>query len=102
MKIYKIKNPQGLYSTGGSAPKWAKTGKTWVALNHLQAHLSLIRKEREIAVRRLKDPRVAERYMLMGLVQERDPRNDPYTGCVVEEFEVTLAHTKILSEGKMV
>ena len=102
MKIYKIKNPDGLYSTGGSSPKWTRKGKTWVALNHLRAHLTFIRQERETATARLKDPRVAERYFLMGLMRDRDPRKDPYTGCVVEEFEVVPLHTTLLSDGKMV
>lgn len=45
MTIFKIRNSQGLFSTGGSHPKWTKRGKTWVALNHLNAHLTLIRTE---------------------------------------------------------
>jgi len=47
MTVYKIRNRAGLFSTGGSNPNWTKIGKTWVALNHLNAHLTLIRSGQE-------------------------------------------------------
>lgn len=101
MRIFKIKNSDGLYSTGGTTPRWTKTGKTWVALNHLQAHLTLVRQERVSAMEKMKDPRVSERYQMIFGLHFRDPRIDPYKDCTVEEYEVTLLNTKTLSEGKM-
>jgi len=41
MKIYKIKNSEGLYSTGGSRPKWTKRGKTWSQMNFVKNHLRM-------------------------------------------------------------
>jgi hypothetical protein len=40
MKIYKIihKNT-GLYSAGGTTPRWTKKGKTWNSLGHLKLHI---------------------------------------------------------------
>jgi hypothetical protein len=72
--IYKIRNPHGLYSTGGSPHRitWTKQGKTWVALNHLRAHLKL---------------------------SQSDPAYNPYVGCVVEEFVMQLTTTSYLLKG---
>jgi len=40
MTIYKIRHADsGLYSTGGTTPKWTKTGKTWNNIGHLKSHL---------------------------------------------------------------
>lgn len=41
MKLYKIRNKEtGLYSTGGSIPRWTKVGKSWNNLAHLNSHLT--------------------------------------------------------------
>jgi hypothetical protein len=42
MKIYKIRNQKGLYSTGGQIPKWSKCGKSWTSKGALSSHLSLV------------------------------------------------------------
>jgi len=41
MILYKIRNKDGKYSSGGHPPKWLKTGKVWT-LPSLKAHFSLI------------------------------------------------------------
>jgi len=43
MKIYKIQNKQGLFSNGGSNPKFTKRGKTWGEKRHIKSHLSMMR-----------------------------------------------------------
>lgn len=43
MKIYKIRNKDGKYSTGGTNPSFSKDGKTW-SQRALNAHLTLIEK----------------------------------------------------------
>lgn len=44
MKVYKIRDSKtGLYSTGGTKPKWSKRGKVWVSLGALKSHLTLYR-----------------------------------------------------------
>lgn len=44
MTLYRIRDKNtGLYSKGGSPPEWGKIGKVWVALHHLNAHLSMIK-----------------------------------------------------------
>lgn len=47
MKIYKIRNQEGLYSTGGSYVHWTKMGKTWQNLAHLKCHLAMLGKHLE-------------------------------------------------------
>jgi len=100
MRIFKIRNPQGLFSTGGSSPTWASKGKTWVALNHLRSHLTLIRDERDRFTRLLKDPLTAERYEATRRYSDFDKSKDPYKGCVVVEFETSEVGTTAITEGK--
>jgi len=40
MRVYKIRDKvSGMYSSGGTCPKWKKDGKTWNKLAHIKAHL---------------------------------------------------------------
>lgn len=40
MKIFKIRNKAtGLWSTGGSSPRWTKKGKIWSTYAHVKSHL---------------------------------------------------------------
>lgn len=42
-KVYKIRHKQtGLFSSGGTTPKWTKKGKAWSALGHLKSHISQV------------------------------------------------------------
>ena len=41
MKIYLIKNEEGLYSTGGYDPLFKKQGKVWNGLGYIKNHLVL-------------------------------------------------------------
>ena len=43
MKIYKIKNPQGLFSTGGATPMWTSKGKSWSSIGYIKSHLTGLR-----------------------------------------------------------
>jgi hypothetical protein len=40
--VYKIRNKQGKYSTGGSYPRFTKAGKVWTSLGALKQHLDLV------------------------------------------------------------
>ncbi len=40
--VYKIRNKQGLYSTGGTYPNFTKGGKTWSTIGSFNNHISLI------------------------------------------------------------
>lgn len=40
MEAFKIKNKDGLFSTGGTNPRFTKRGKTWGNLAHLSSHLT--------------------------------------------------------------
>lgn len=66
MKVYKIRNKNGLFSTGGTTPRWKKKGKTWTSFQYVQAHLNMICK-------------YCEKYKYL----------DPYVNCVVVEYSVT-------------
>ena len=94
MTLYKIRNPQGLYSTGGSAPSWSKRGKTWVALNHLNAHLTLVRSEQARWVAALKDIRTAQRYEMMRRNSRVDKTQFPYVDCDIVEYHTTEASVR--------
>jgi len=37
--MYKIRNKDGLFSTGGGLPKWNERGKVWKLLSHISSHL---------------------------------------------------------------
>lgn len=39
MKVYKIRDENGLYSTGGMEPDFTKGGKTWSNIGHVKNHL---------------------------------------------------------------
>lgn len=42
-KAYKIWNKDtGLFSAGGSTPKWNKSGKSWASIGALKNHLRLV------------------------------------------------------------
>ena len=43
MKIYKIQNNEGLFSSGGSSPKFTKRGKTWGEKRHVKSHLRMMK-----------------------------------------------------------
>lgn len=89
MRIFKIRNPQGLFSTGGSTPTWSRKGKTWVALNHVRAHLTLVRDEREYFTKKLNDPITAQRYEATRRYASFDKTQDPYVGCELIEYEAS-------------
>lgn len=39
MKLYKIRDNNGMYSTGGTSPSFNKAGKTWNNIGHVKSHL---------------------------------------------------------------
>lgn len=39
MKVYRIRDSNGLYSTGGQSPEFTKGGKTWSNIGHVKNHL---------------------------------------------------------------
>ena len=41
-KIYMIMNEEGLFSTGGSHPRFKKNGKAWTNIGHLKNHLNWV------------------------------------------------------------
>lgn len=58
--VYKIRNQEGLFSSGGTYPKWSKVGKVWASRNALSNHLTLVNdggpyEERETRVARGKE-----------------------------------------------
>lgn len=41
--FYKVRDKAtGLFSTGGSSPRWSKKGKVWGALGHVKNHLKQV------------------------------------------------------------
>lgn len=102
MTVYKIRNKAGLYSTGGSQPHWAKRGKTWVALNHVNAHLTLIRSETERWNKMMTGTLWTE-LQKHHMRENADNSINPYLDCDVIEF--TMEETmfpRSIHEGKVV
>jgi len=89
MTLYKIRNPQGLFSTGGTTPSWSKRGKTWVALNHLNAHLTLVRSEQTRWIKGLKDERTKARFDATRRCTRIDKTIHPYVDCEIIEYLTT-------------
>ena len=46
-KFYKIRNKNGLFSTGGMHPYFTKSGKTWVGIGPLKNHINCIEQTRD-------------------------------------------------------
>ena len=43
MKVYKIRDKRtGLFSTGGTSPRWTTVGKSWSCIGHVKCHLTLL------------------------------------------------------------
>jgi hypothetical protein len=40
IEFYKIRRPDGLFSGGGSHPRFSKLGKTWSRLSDVARHIS--------------------------------------------------------------
>jgi hypothetical protein len=75
MTIYKIRNAAGLYSMGGSYPRFSKNGKIWNSLATLRSHL----------------------HMVSGW---SDKMVNVYVGCEIVEFE-SVIKTKWLVQGEL-
>lgn len=102
MTIFKIRNSKGLYSTGGTHPSWSKRGKIWAALNHLTAHLTLLRTEQQRWIDGLKDERTRARFEAIRRDTRVDKTVHPYVGCDVITF--TMEETMFpgnMREGKL-
>ncbi len=67
MKVYKIQNKNGLFSTGGTCPSFTKDGKMWTRLGSLKSHLTLYYSKRN---------------------NLNYPKINAYVDCVVLEYEL--------------
>lgn len=80
MKVYKIRRiADGLYSTGGTSPKWNKHGKTWNTVGHIKNHLAMFKEYN---------------YDIRGYVSVLA---DYYTGCEIVVYETTIAEVETLN-----
>ncbi len=71
--VYKIRRPDGLYSTGGYwEPGWTKSGKAWTSIGALKNHLNLF----------------FTYDMKLGATV---PYSYPYEGCSLEEHVVKVS-----------
>ena len=80
MKFYKIRDlSTGLYSTGGSHPRWTKRGKVWHTLGTLKLHLKNVARATRAPVSPLWEivemhVSEAERYPAVAIVEiEKTP-----------------------------
>lgn len=42
MRVYKIRNGKGLFSSGGRFPHFTRQGRVWSQLGHAKNHLSML------------------------------------------------------------
>lgn len=76
--VYKIRNKEGLFSSGGTYPKWSKIGKVWASRMALSNHLTLVNdggpyEERETRVARGKENEQLLKY---------------YNGCSIVVYDI--------------
>lgn len=57
--LFRIQNPDGLFSTGGSLPRFKAKGKSWTNIGHVKNHLNVV----------MSDPEAAARYLNCTLVE---------------------------------
>lgn len=50
MKVFKIRDENGLYSTGGMSPDFTKGGKVWNNIGHVKSHLRQFLGGRELEI----------------------------------------------------
>lgn len=63
--VYKIKNKDGLYSSGQSKIRWIEDGKSWTSLRNLRMHLKYLEN-----------------------IISRDSEDYPYHGCSIVRFKI--------------
>jgi hypothetical protein len=63
MKVYAIRDAAtGLYSTGGTCPKWNATGKRWTSIGHVKNHLTAWQKNNRFE----KERRIPSNWAVVG------------------------------------
>lgn len=75
-KLYKIRNKEGLFSTGGMCPYFNKTGKTWAGIGPLKNHLNCVEEGVNYSWRAKRD-----KYSEVFIA---------YEGCDIVEFEIVM------------
>jgi hypothetical protein len=80
MKVYKIRRiKDGLYSMGGTSPRWTKQGKTWNTIGHLHNHLNMFKEYNH------------------DLRKYVSTLSIDYEGCEVVVYELEIAQIKTVS-----
>lgn len=100
LTVYKIRNKAGLYSTGGCSPKWTKRGKTWVAVNHVNAHLSLIRSEQK-RWNDLMTGKLWTESQKRHMRENSDRSLNPYDGCEVVALHMQEKGAQQIVDGRV-
>ena len=97
MKIYKIRDENGLYSTGGMSPSFTKSGKAWNNIGHLKNHL------RQFFDRRAYRGRSAELYenaeIIAIEVVETEIEKTPVPDMIIEMLEKDVEDVQKLADG---
>ena len=97
MKVYKIRDENGLYSNGGMNPNFTKSGKTWNNISHLKNHL------RQFFDRTTYRGRNAELYENSEIVAieivETEVEKTPVPDLIIEMVEKDLEDVTRLNEN---
>lgn len=86
MKLWKIRNPAGKFSTGGTRPKFTDKGKTWEYRHHVLSHIRSI------------DDDVHRRGNTSSDRSNLKPPENTYAGCEVVEYELVEAGSSPVQE----
>lgn len=80
MSTYKIRDlATGLFSTGGSTPRWSKRGKVWTNLGHVKRHLQQLWRDAAypetaevVEFIEAEGPKISVQDLLQVIKQQRD------------------------------
>lgn len=96
MKVYKIRDENGLYSNGGMNPSFTKAGKAWNNIGHLKNHL------RQFFDRTSYRGRTAELYdnaeIIAIEIVETEVEKTPVTDMIIEMLEKDVEQIQDLAD----
>lgn len=80
MSTFKIRDrATGLYSTGGSTPRWSKRGKVWTNIGHVKLHLQQLWRDESypetaevVEFVEVEGPKTLVHDLLRAIEQQRD------------------------------
>lgn len=98
MQVFRIRDSNGLYSTGGTRPQFTKGGKTWSNIGHVKSHLRQFINSRDLEL--YKDAEIVcveytekdvETYDILNFLEDLNKQD-------IEEYEKSSYHSEWRTE----